>query len=261
MSEPPGAEPEPNPISDRLPTAEGYVGIPRSAVRIPGVIAGILVALGISIVGIVIVSAFDPSIGDPDAETSEWGTIALQASLAAGFLIAAFGATAVANSAGVRETFSRLGLRRFGPKVISSMFAAVGIYLLISIVISIVLTPEQEDIAENLGADKDAALIVTVIAGILIVPVTAIAEEVFFRGLLFGGFRQQMGMWPAAVLSGFLFGIGHLTAGDAAVALQLTVFGVILAWVYERTGVLWTAIILHGLNNSLAFYLLVTDKI
>jgi membrane protease YdiL (CAAX protease family) len=261
MSAPPGVESDPNPISDRLPAGESYVGIPRSAIGIPGVIAAILVALGISVIGVIIVAAVDPSIGDADADQSDWGMIALQASLAGGFLLAAIGATAIANEAGVRDAFGRLGLRRFGPNVIPWMFAAVGIYFLASIVIAITLTPEQEDIAENLGADQDAALIVTIIAGILIVPVTAIAEEVFFRGLIFGGFRQRMGLWPAALLSGVLFGAGHLTAGDAAVALQLSVFGVVLAWVYERTGVLWVPIILHGLNNSLAFYLLVTDKI
>jgi membrane protease YdiL (CAAX protease family) len=40
------------------------------------------------------------------------------------------------------------------------------------------------------------------------------------------------------------------------VVLQLAVFGVILAWLYERTGSLWPTIAVHALNNALAFAIL-----
>ena len=44
-------------------------------------------------------------------------------------------------------------------------------------------------------------------------------------------------------------------------AIQLSVFGVILAWLYERSGTLWAPIIAHTINNTIAFVLLVTDVI
>ena len=43
------------------------------------------------------------------------------------------------------------------------------------------------------------------------------------------------------------------------VAIQLAVFGVILAWLYERTGMLWAPVLAHAINNTIAFVLLVTD--
>jgi membrane protease YdiL (CAAX protease family) len=40
------------------------------------------------------------------------------------------------------------------------------------------------------------------------------------------------------------------------VVVQLTVFGLALAWLYERTGSLWPPMALHVLNNALAFAVL-----
>jgi len=125
-------------------------------------------------------------------------------------------------------------------------------------VLTALLQPEQEDIAKSLGADSDSALLITIIAGILIAPVTAFCEEVFFRGLIFGGLRQRLSLWPAAVASGLIFGLLHLTAGDVGVALQLSILGVIFAWAYERSGSLWVPISLHLLNNTIAFISLIS---
>ena len=40
--------------------------------------------------------------------------------------------------------------------------------------------------------------------------------------------------------------------------LQLAVLGIVLAWLYERTGSLWPPIALHVFNNALAFAVLVS---
>jgi uncharacterized protein len=39
---------------------------------------------------------------------------------------------------------------------------------------------------------------------------------------------------------------------------MLSVLGMLLAWLYERTGSLWAPITLHAVNNALAFTVLVT---
>ena len=49
-----------------------------------------------------------------------------------------------------------------------------------------------------------------------------------------------------------LFGSVHLPSGDLAVAGLLAFLGVILAWLYERTGSLGPPIVLHMVNNSIA---------
>jgi membrane protease YdiL (CAAX protease family) len=74
-------------------------------------------------------------------------------------------------------------------------------------------------------------------------------EEMFFRGFIFGGLSQSFGWAWGAAGSAAIFGLAHL---------QLTVFvplfslGFGLAWVYKRTGSLWTCIALHALFNAIS---------
>jgi membrane protease YdiL (CAAX protease family) len=259
MSAPPDIEPEQqDPISDRLPSEDGYVGVPRSAVGAREIIGAVLVVIGVSLVGFILVAIFDPSLTAGNADDlSDGGALALQAFTVLGFIIGAFAATMVANGGGLADAARRLGMRAFGPRILVTLLIAIAAYLFLAGLIAALLQPQQEDIAETLGADEDAALVVTIAAGILIVGGAAIGEELFFRGLLFGGFRERMSLWPAALLSGVVFGLPHLPTGDLAVGVQLAVFGTVLAWAYERSGTLWAPITLHALNNTLAFLVLI----
>ena len=259
-SPPETAAPE-NASSERIPTRDGYGGVPRTAARTLEIIAAVLAALGIFIIGTLIVSALDPSVADPDADTSDGGALGLQAIFEIGLAVAAIGAATIANRHGFRDGLRRLGLRKPSGPVVSTFFIALGTYVASALVLTLLFTPEQKDIAESLGADSDSALWITILAGILIAPVTAFCEEVFFRGLLFGGMRQRLPLWPAAIASGIIFGALHLTAGDLAVALQLSILGVIFAWSYERSGSLWVPISLHLLNNTIAFISLISDSV
>lgn len=263
MSEPPpNAEPLPEAPSDRLPTAEGYVGVPRSPLRISDLFLGVLLAVGLILIGSIIVGVIDPSVFEPGDEASVGSRLASQAVVVAAFILTALGYTSSRTGGrGLAVAARFLGVRPFGPRIILPILAAIGLYLLSAMVLNVIFSPEQEDIAEGLGADRDASTAVLVLAGILIVPGAAAGEELFFRGFLFGGLRQTVSLWPAALISGAVFGLLHLTAGNLAVGLQLTVFGVILAWLYERTGVLWAPMILHAFNNAIAFTLLVTDTV
>jgi len=255
---PPEITPPENAISERIPTYDGYGGVPRTAARAVEIIAAVLAVLGFFVIGTLVVSAIDPTIGDPDADTSDGGALGLQAIFELSLAVAAIGAATIANRHGIRDGLRRLGLRKPSGPVVSTFFIALGAYAVSALVLTALLQPEQKDIAESLGADSDSALLVTVLAGILIAPVTAFCEEVFFRGLIFGGMRQRLPMWAAAIFSGLIFGALHLTAGDLAVALQLSILGVIFAWTYERSGSLWVPISLHLLNNTIAFISLVS---
>ena len=81
------------------------------------------------------------------------------------------------------------------------------------------------------------------------------AEELFFRGFVYGWLRQRMSIWPAALVSGLGFAVLH---GVWWLIPALLLLGVILALVYERSGSIWAAVITHGLFNSfttLLYYL------
>jgi uncharacterized protein len=78
-----------------------------------------------------------------------------------------------------------------------------------------------------------------------------VVEEMFFRGLLFGGLRKRFNMYAAAAVSATVFGGLHATTGVSAVP-PLIAFGFVLAVLYERTGSIGPGIIVHAVNNSLA---------
>ena len=208
----------------------------------PQIIGAVFWALGVSVIGVILLSLFDPSVTDPDLEQPDGIALALQAFAALGFISAAIGMTMIANGGGFGGALQRLGLLARARRPFGTIGLALLMYVGVVAVIAVFLQPQQDDIAENLGADKEATTLVIVVAGFLIIAGAAIGEELFFRGLLFGGLRQMLPLWPAALISGVLFGLPHLPQGDLAVGLQLALFGAILAWTYERSGSLWVPI-------------------
>ena len=90
-----------------------------------------------------------------------------------------------------------------------------------------------------------------VIAGFAFVAVLwgPLAEEVFFRGFIFSGLRGRLGIIGAAVASSLLFALFHL---DPGVMVPFFVTGMLLAWLYHRTGSLWSCFAAHGLQNGVA---------
>jgi len=158
-------------------------------------------------------------------------------------------------------------IRREPAAAILAIVAAVGLailawlaYLTLAAALSPLLSPDQEDITRELGTDTGSAGSL-VVAGLLIIVAAPISEELFFRGFMFAGLRRSIPLWPAAVVSAVIWGSLHLGGGNVGVAIQLAVFGVILAWLYERSGTLWAPILVHTTNNTIAFVLLVTDVI
>jgi membrane protease YdiL (CAAX protease family) len=181
--------------------------------------------------------------------------IGLQAALEIGLVLTAF---AFAALRGVRgDVMSALGLRAPGPGAWSAAAKTFGLYLLGAFVYGLVVgPPEQRDLADELGFNTGVAG--AIIAGLAIVVVAPFAEETFFRGFLFGSLRDLTSVWPAALGSGFFFGIIHLSTGDLSVVPPLAYLGVLLALLYARTGSIWPPIAVHTFNNALAFTLLVS---
>jgi membrane protease YdiL (CAAX protease family) len=131
-------------------------------------------------------------------------------------------------------------------------------YLIFAAVYSTIVHPEQEDITRDLGFDEGG--IGAVAAGILIIGAAPLSEEIFFRGFMYGGLRRRLPWWAAALIAGLVFGLLHYTGPDSiGVVPQLAALGFILAWLYERTGSLWPPILMHGLNNALAFVVVTTS--
>jgi len=202
---------------------------------VAAVIAGVL--LGIPAVAI-----------DGDAGTDESApaaNIILQLATVIGFLLVPILVATRANLDIDLDTVRRrLGLVGFESSAIGWMFAAYFGYIVFAGLYStLVEIPDQEDIADFFGP------IGFQIA--LIVFAASISEEICFRGMVYGGLRNGLGVLPAALISGAVFGGLHALTGISAVPVLIGL-GVALALLYEKTGSIVPGIILHAINNSLA---------
>jgi ABC-2 type transport system permease protein len=80
----------------------------------------------------------------------------------------------------------------------------------------------------------------------LAVVAAPIFEEFIFRGLVFGGLRRSLGLWPAILASSAIFAIVH----PAIAAVPVFGLGVCAALVYERTGFLLAPMLVHAVYNA-----------
>jgi membrane protease YdiL (CAAX protease family) len=110
---------------------------------------------------------------------------------------------------------------------------------------------DDSKLPDELGVDRST--IAMLAAAFLVSVVAPISEEFFFRGFFFAALRNWKGMWPAAIITGLVFGAIHIGSADVALLLPLAFFGFALCLLRERTGSLWPCIVLHCANNSLAF--------
>ena len=138
-------------------------------------------------------------------------------------------------------------------RTLALMAAVMGSYLLILGIYNQLVNLAPDDAPEKLGANGGDlnmlffALLVAVLA--------PIAEEIFFRGMIFRSLWNGMGLWPAAIVSGLLFGSLHidsLTSDRLLQVIPLAVLGVSFALLYSWTGTLYSTIALHATNNAIA---------
>ena len=105
----------------------------------------------------------------------------------------------------------------------------------------------------------DFAPLEIALGAILLVVVTPIAEELFYRGLLFGSMWPRIGTGWAAVISAALFGASHL-AGGAVLVPILFVFGLVQAFVFRWRRSLAAPIVTHATFNLIAMVLIVLER-
>jgi membrane protease YdiL (CAAX protease family) len=86
---------------------------------------------------------------------------------------------------------------------------------------------------------------------ILIAVVAPLAEELFFRGMLYPLLRQRWSMWPSIIVNGLLFSLIHVLP---PLLPGLFFVGVVLAWVREKSGSLIPCILLHALQNGIVLW-------
>ena len=81
--------------------------------------------------------------------------------------------------------------------------------------------------------------------------ITPIAEETAFRGLMITRLTGRMAAWQVVVLSVLTFAISH-ASGSIAQAIAILPMAVIVCLVFLWTKSIYTAILIHMINNIIA---------
>jgi membrane protease YdiL (CAAX protease family) len=122
--------------------------------------------------------------------------------------------------------------------------------------------PEPQSVSQLFQpetADWKQALITLLVAWTF----AAFGEEMSYRGYLLTraadlGGRSSTAWWLAMIVVAILFGFGHYYKGPAGVA-DSTYSGLVLGSAYLLSGRnLWTAILAHGISDTVAVVLVFT---
>jgi membrane protease YdiL (CAAX protease family) len=134
---------------------------------------------------------------------------------------------------------------RLGPAVGWSL-VAVAAYIALALLYTLILQPDNPEPIET--GERYGTLIGSCV---IIVVVAPLFEEIFFRGFLYRILRSRIGLWPALVIGGSLFGAVHLSSGGPLAVALIAPLGFLLCLLYERSGSLYPCIALHALNNGI----------
>ncbi len=136
---------------------------------------------------------------------------------------------------------------RHSARGLNPAIVLVGVLWLLSA--QIVLEPLMSILppSESRGLGRGAWACFTAVAS------SAVLEEVLCRGLIFETFRKRWGIKTSILFSSLFFGLIHL---DVATMVVAVVAGIIFGVIYVRTASLYTTIIIHAINNAMAFALI-----
>ncbi len=159
---------------------------------------------------------------------------------------------------GRRVDLEQLGLRRLMTWLdIGLAPIAYIVYILVLVgVISAVtnLIPIfQADQAQDVGFKSLTNQSGYLLAFVTLVVIAPIAEEVLFRGYLYGKLRRHIPIWAAIMATSILFAAVH---GQWNVAVDTFILSVVMCGLRELTGSIWSGILVHMIKNGIAFYIL-----
>jgi len=138
---------------------------------------------------------------------------------------------------------------------LGSYLTCVPLFLLLLTVMTLVLRalkvepPPQALFTMYMFEERGAVVRLLLGLAVLVGPV---AEEVFFRGLIYRWLRHRVGVWPGLLTSSFLFALLHT---DWVAFVPILALGLLFGWVYERTGSLAAPAAVHIFHNGAMLYL------
>ena len=105
--------------------------------------------------------------------------------------------------------------------------------------------------AQNVGFNNISSGLDRVVAFLALAVVAPIAEELIFRGWLYGKLRAHVNMAVSIIIVSLLFAIAHLQWNVGVTVFAMSVVNCLLR---EITGTIYSGTILHIIRNAIAFY-------
>lgn len=156
---------------------------------------------------------------------------------------------------------SILKLRKFRAGDIGYAIIGYLAYMIVAVIVGSLLRqiPGVDlDQKQELGFDTITGMLVP-LAFIALVVVPPLAEEVLFRGFLYGRLKHhKLSPITAALVTSLLFGLVH---GQLNIAVDTFILSMVMIYVYEKRQNLWVTISIHALKNAVAFLALFVFKI
>jgi len=129
---------------------------------------------------------------------------------------------------------------------------------------------------ESQGLTIEFYLIISTIQAVTIAPflnmIFAMGEEIGWRGAMYPYLKERLGVtkgriaggliwgcwhWPVMLLAGYEYGKEYLGApvlGPAVFCLSTAAMGILLDYVYEKTGTIWMPALMHGAANAFTVF-------
>jgi uncharacterized protein len=222
-----------------------------AAVPVWAPLAGLLIAFVAAAIAAVVISiGIEAGGGSIQGDTPPGLVIGATFVQDAALIAAAVFLARVWSSGVTPATF---GLRpvRIGP-AIGWTLLGWGAFLILSVVyFTLVGQPEDQELTRDLNEEDSLAALIGY--GMLLAFMAPLAEEVFFRGFVFGVLREKIGVAGGALTTGVVFGLVHATGSPLETLGVLVILGVVLCLLYVQTGSILPCIALHALNNGLSF--------
>ena len=211
-----------------------------------GLVAGFAGAFvgGIVVLAVHLATGGDSGGDQPPAVLLTGTALQDVALVAAAILFARLSGPVAARQFGLRPT-------SWGLAVAWSIGAYVAFVVFSGVWGQLVDLEDSDELLKELGVDESTVALVA--SAFLVCVMAPLVEEFFFRGFFYAALRNWRGPLLAAVITGAVFGGIHLGSSPAEALLPLALLGGLLCLVYEKTGSLYPCVVLHAINNSLAF--------
>lgn len=158
-------------------------------------------------------------------------------------------------------SLAAIGLRKPKPGDFTKGLVGFAVFYGLMISVSIVATlifPSLNNTPQDVGFNETLTAGGQVLALLALVALPPLGEEILVRGYLFSGLRSRMSFIKAGLIVSLLFSFAHLQLGEGSApvwgaALDTFVLSLVLVYLRETTGALYAGMLVHGLNNLIAF--------